>query len=163
MTIAHDYGFGRHFFFLTPLEKILSQKYTFINEPLGKIMLNNRVLPGRCLPISYDSRLLMMKCTGIASSACGRLSFMVLLYKLFGTTKARRWFIMFLAIQTVVINLFTAITIFTQCPHDINSLWDKVGHPSECWSPNVQTVRSPLAFVCDQSLTSTVHGIFPRM
>lgn len=68
---------------------------------------------------------------------------MCLLYKLFGTNKTRRMFIIFLAAQTIIINLFTAITIFTQCPHDVESLWDKVGHPSECWSPDVQTV-SPL-------------------
>lgn len=40
--------------------------------------------------------------------------------------------------QTIVINLATAITIFTQCP-DVASLWDPDTHPNDqCWSPKVQ-------------------------
>ena len=36
LTIAHHYGFGRHFFYLTSTERVDSQRLTFINEPLGK-------------------------------------------------------------------------------------------------------------------------------
>jgi hypothetical protein len=36
LTIAHHYGFGRHFFYLTAPERVKSQQFTFINEPLGK-------------------------------------------------------------------------------------------------------------------------------
>lgn len=74
---------------------------------------------------------------GIASSACGRLSFMTLMYRLFGTTKHRRWLIIFLMTETIVINLFTAITIFTQCP-DPRALWDGANFPGKCWSPLFQ-------------------------
>ena len=63
---------------------------------------------------------------------------MILLLRLFGNTKARRWFIYFLIGEQMVVNLFTCITIFTQCGN-VNSLWDPVGHPSKCWSPDVQT------------------------
>jgi hypothetical protein len=59
------------------------------------------------------------------------------MYRLFGTTKYRRWFIIFLMTQTIVINLVTAITIFTQCPN-VRSLWDPVNFPGKCWSPLVQ-------------------------
>jgi hypothetical protein len=62
---------------------------------------------------------------------------MALMYRLFGTTKYRRWFIIFLMTQTIVINLVTAITIFTQCPN-VRSLWDPVNFPGKCWSPLVQ-------------------------
>jgi hypothetical protein len=42
--------------------------------------------------------------------------------------------------QTLIINLLTAITIFTQCPN-VNTLWDPDGVPGVCWSPLVQEVR----------------------
>lgn len=68
---------------------------------------------------------------------------MILLWRLFGTTKPRRAFLLFLGGQTIVINLVTAITIFTQCPN-VRTLWDPVGVPGRCWSPLVQEVCSPI-------------------
>ncbi len=71
-------------------------------------------------------------------SALGRLSFMTLIYRFFGTTNYRRQFIIFLMVETIVINLVTAITIFTQCP-DVRTLWDAGSDfPGTCWSPLVQ-------------------------
>lgn len=63
---------------------------------------------------------------------------MFLLLRLFGNTKPRRWFLYFLMAEQLIVNLFTSITIFTQCGN-VHSLWDPVGHPSKCWSPDVQT------------------------
>jgi hypothetical protein len=63
---------------------------------------------------------------------------MFLMLRLFGNTKARRWFLYFLMAEQLIVNLFTCITIFTQCGN-VLSLWDPVGHPSKCWSPDVQT------------------------
>ena len=71
-------------------------------------------------------------------STLGRVSFMILMLRLFGNTKARRWFLYFLMAEQLIVNLFTSITIFTQCGN-VLSLWDPVGHPSKCWSPAVQT------------------------
>jgi hypothetical protein len=85
----------------------------------------------------YDRYLAYVYLTGIASSTFGCISFMTLLYKLFGITKARRWLIIFLMVETIIINLVTAITIFTQC-QNVNTLWDPVGYPGVCWSPLVQ-------------------------
>lgn len=131
LTIAHGYGFGRHFFFLTGHERVMSGMYTFINEPLGTQASQFSLLhhANSCHKL------------GIMSSAAGRISFMVFLWRLFGTTKARRAFLAFMIGQTIVINLVTAITIFTQCPN-VRTLWDPVGVPGKCWSPNVQTVCS---------------------
>lgn len=64
---------------------------------------------------------------------------MALLWRLFGTTKPRRMIIAFLAAETIIINLVTAITIFTQCPN-VRTLWDPTGVPGVCWSPLVQEV-----------------------
>lgn len=74
----------------------------------------------------------------IMCSTLGRVSFMFLMVKLFGNTKARRWFLYGLMAQQLIVNLFTSITIFTQCGN-VHSLWDPVGEPSKCWSPDVQT------------------------
>lgn len=59
------------------------------------------------------------------------------MYRLFGTRPLRRYFLHFLICINLVVNLTTCITIFTQCVN-VHSLWDPVGHPSACWSPNVQ-------------------------
>jgi hypothetical protein len=74
----------------------------------------------------------------IMCSTLGRVSFMFLMLRLFGNTKGRRWFLYFLMAEQLIVNLFTSITIFTQCGN-VLSLWDPVGHPSKCWSPDVQT------------------------
>jgi len=71
-------------------------------------------------------------------STLGRVSFMYLMLRLFGNTKTRRWFLYALMAQQLIVNLFTSITIFTQCGN-VHSLWDPVGEPSKCWSPDVQT------------------------
>jgi hypothetical protein len=71
-------------------------------------------------------------------STLGRVSFMFLMLRLFGNTKGRRWFLYSLMAQQLIVNLFTSITIFTQCGN-VHSLWNPVGEPSKCWSPDVQT------------------------
>lgn len=71
-------------------------------------------------------------------STLGRVSFMYLMLRLFGNTKKRRWFLYGLMAQQLIVNLFTCITIFTQCGN-VHSLWNPVGEPSKCWNPDVQT------------------------
>jgi hypothetical protein len=71
-------------------------------------------------------------------STLGRISFMYLMLRLFGNTKKRRWFLYGLMAQQLIVNLFTCITIFTQCGN-VHSLWNPVGEPSKCWNPDVQT------------------------
>jgi hypothetical protein len=60
-----------------------------------------------------------------------------------GTTTFRRWLFYFLAAQTLIVNLVTCITIYTQC-ENVETIWDPVGTPSKCWSPAVQAVSHAL-------------------
>ncbi|KFY21211.1 hypothetical protein V491_03075 [Pseudogymnoascus sp. VKM F-3775] len=74
---------------------------------------------------------------GPLCSMCGRTSFIILLFQLFGTTTFRRWLFYFLAAETLIVNLVTCITIYTQC-ENVKTIWDPVGTPSKCWPPAVQ-------------------------
>ena len=106
-------------------------EFVFVSEPMGK-----------CNITSPTIKILEEKATdkipAIMCSTLGRVSFMFLMLKLFGNTKTRRWFIYFLMAEQLIANLFTSITIFTQCGN-VQSLWDPFGHPSTCWSADVQT------------------------
>ncbi|KAN0112265.1 hypothetical protein V8E51_005216 [Hyaloscypha variabilis] len=130
LTIACHFGLGRHGVYLDYSQRVIVNRLTFIYEPFG-----------------------------IASSTFGRLSFMTLLYKLFGITTARRWLIMFLMAETIIINLVTAITTFTQCPN-VDTLWDPVGHPGVCWSPLVQYYTGFFAGSCNAA-TDLILTILP--
>jgi hypothetical protein len=82
---------------------------------------------------------LLTPLVGIMTSTLGRVSFTCLMFRLFGTTQLRKAFLWSLITVNLVVNLVTCITIFTQCGN-AESLWDPIGHPSKCWSPNVQAV-----------------------
>jgi hypothetical protein len=69
----------------------------------------------------------------------GRVSLIILLLHLFGSIDYLRWLLRFLLAQTLLVNLTTCITIFTQCQR-VETLWDPVNFPSVCWDHNVQTV-----------------------
>jgi len=36
LTLAHHFGWGRHFFYLTDEERVMSMEMEFISEPVGK-------------------------------------------------------------------------------------------------------------------------------
>ncbi len=36
LQLSHKYGLGRHFFYLTPYEKVMAMEMEFISEPFGK-------------------------------------------------------------------------------------------------------------------------------
>ena len=67
-----------------------------------------------------------------------------------GTTRFRLWFLYFLIAETIIINLVTCITIYTQC-EKVETIWDPVGTPSKCWPGAVQAVSH--AFHLTHSLT----------
>jgi hypothetical protein len=129
-TVAFSKGWGRHFFYLDDTQRINAMEAVFVSEPLGK--WNLRLLK------PHHWRSFTDVTVAIMCSTLGRVSFMFLMLRLFGNTKARRWLLYFLMAEQLIVNLFTCITIFTQCGN-VLSLWDPVGHPSKCWSPNVQT------------------------
>jgi hypothetical protein len=127
-TLAFTHGWGRHFFFLTDEQRVNAMEFVFVSEPFGASIH----LPHPPLRPQTNSNAAIM------CSTLGRVSFMYLMLRLFGNTKTRRWFLYALMAQQLIVNLFTSITIFTQCGN-VHSLWDPVGEPSKCWSPDVQT------------------------
>jgi hypothetical protein len=131
-TLAFTHGWGRHFFYLSDTQRVNAMEMVFVSEPMGKFHL---ALPA--FEIRRDEKA-TDSIPAIMCSTLGRVSFMFLMLRLFGNTKARRWFIYFLMAEQLIANLFTCITIFTQCGN-VHSLWDPVGEPSKCWSPDVQT------------------------
>ncbi len=40
LTLAHHFGWGRHFFYLTDEERVMSMEMEFISEPVGKIFVS---------------------------------------------------------------------------------------------------------------------------
>jgi hypothetical protein len=126
-TNAHHHGWGRHFFFLTNEQRTTSMEFIFVSEPLGNSYF-----------ILFQHFHDLMEIIAIMCSTLGRVSFIILMFRLFGNTKYRRWGLYFLVAEQLIVNLFTCITIFTQCSN-VHSLWDPVGEPSKCWSPDVQT------------------------
>ncbi|KAF8850281.1 hypothetical protein BDZ45DRAFT_731650 [Acephala macrosclerotiorum] len=107
-TSAVRFGLGRHFFYLTPSERVNSMKGEFLGQPIG-----------------------------ILSPMFGRISFCVFLFKLIGPSKSRRWFLYGLMTQHIIINVLTIILVVVQCPN-FATLWDPIGTPGKCWSPSVQ-------------------------
>jgi hypothetical protein len=69
----------------------------------------------------------------------GRLSFTVLMVKLFGTMKNRRRALWTLWWSQLITNGLVVITIYVQCK-DVRALWD-FSVESTCWPTYVQTVR----------------------
>ncbi|CZR65028.1 related to integral membrane protein PTH11 [Phialocephala subalpina] len=130
ITISHHFGWGRHFFYLDDYKKVTSMEMEFISEPFG-----------------------------ILCSALGRVSFIILMFRLFGTTKYRRWFLHFMIAQSLVVNLVTCITIFVQCG-DVRSLWDPVGVPSKCWVPAAQADIGFFQGACN-SMTDLILTVLP--
>ena len=131
-TLAFTHGWGRHFFFLSDSQKVNAMEMVFVSEPLG------RCQSPAALALKYIGGAQTNEIVAIMCSTLGRVSFMFLLLRLFGNTKGRRWFLYSLMAQQLIVNLFTSITIFTQCGN-VHSLWNPVGEPSKCWSPDVQT------------------------
>lgn len=95
----------------------------------------------------------------ILCSTLGRVSFIILMFRLFGTTRPRRWFLYGMIAQTLIVNLFTSITIFTQCANPA-TLWDPVGSPSKCWPVTVQVYTGYVQGVFN-SATDLIFTLLP--
>ncbi|KAN0105931.1 hypothetical protein V8E51_008807 [Hyaloscypha variabilis] len=129
---AHLYGFGRHFFYLDPRQRVMALKLQFSSQPMS-------ILP----------------------ATLGRVSLiMLMLHLFFGSIHYRRWVLRFLLAQTLLVNLVTCITIFTQCKR-VETLWDPVGVPSPCWDHDVQTYIGYFQGACNSitDLTLTCMSI----
>ncbi|RFU34906.1 hypothetical protein B7463_g1500, partial [Scytalidium lignicola] len=136
LTVSHHYGLGRHFFYLSDVLRVKAMEWEFIAEPFGPLC-----------------------------SMCGRTAFIILMFRLFGTTKLRRYLLYFLIAETIIINLVTCITIYTQC-EKVETIWDPVGTPSRCWPSDIQaslpqlTLKQAANSLTDLILTALPFTIF---
>ncbi|KAH8750714.1 hypothetical protein F5882DRAFT_310137, partial [Hyaloscypha sp. PMI_1271] len=134
LTTQHHYGLGRHFFYLSPTQRILAIKFNFLGQAFG-----------------------------IMGPAFGRMASCLLMLKLFGTKQRLRQLLWFIFWESLVVNAITLILVFVQCK-DVQSLWDPAGHPPVCWSPKVQeitlTISTALNSATDLALTILPSTIF---
>ncbi|KAG0651521.1 hypothetical protein D0Z07_1950, partial [Hyphodiscus hymeniophilus] len=108
ITVQYHYGWGRHFAYLSPRNGREALRYNAIGQAFG-----------------------------IMGSTWGRLSFIVLMIKLFGTNQARRTALWCLFAVQIVFNGIIVICLYAQCT-DIRSLWD-FDIPDTCWNADIQT------------------------
>ncbi|KAH6668336.1 hypothetical protein B0J14DRAFT_641906 [Halenospora varia] len=88
---------------------------------------------------------------GIMPATLGRVSLIMLMLHLFGgSIDSCRWILRLLLAQTLLVNIATCITIFTQCER-VETLWDPVGVPSICWDRNVQTYIGYFQGACNSA------------
>ncbi|PVH70987.1 hypothetical protein DL98DRAFT_370597, partial [Cadophora sp. DSE1049] len=134
LTTQYHYGLGRHFFYLSPYQRVHAIEFNFLGQAFG-----------------------------IMGPAFGRMASCLLMLKLFGTNKIRRRLLWFIFWESLVVNSITLILVFVQCK-DVRTLWDKGGHPSACWSPSVQevalTISIALNSATDLTLTILPASIF---
>jgi hypothetical protein len=108
LTCSYEWGMGRHFYYLNPMQRIHAMKWNFMSQPMG-----------------------------ILSSMFGRVSFCLFLLNFVGTNKARKHILYFLVITQLLVNCVTILLIFTQCGTHVEALWDQ-RVKVVCWSPLVQ-------------------------
>lgn len=71
-------------------------------------------------------------------STLGRMSFIVLMIQLFGTTIWRQRLLWGLFAAQLIFNGIVVVCLYVQCK-DVRSLWDFT-LPADCWNADVQTV-----------------------
>ncbi|KEF59876.1 uncharacterized protein A1O9_04724 [Exophiala aquamarina CBS 119918] len=138
---SHEWGLGRHFFYLTPIERNLAMKWDFISQPLA-----------------------------VAASMWSRTGVILFLYRCFASNKkSLRIIVIVCLVVQLVANLFTILQIFLQCgpnPYRLTNraayfhyMWDPL--PSDgsaiCQAPTVQAtvgyVQGALNCLVDFALT----------
>ncbi|KUJ12417.1 uncharacterized protein LY89DRAFT_207237 [Mollisia scopiformis] len=108
ISVQYHYGWGRHYEDIPTAEATQALKYNAIGQSFG-----------------------------VMGSTFGRLSFIILMLKLFGTTKARRWSLWGLFWAQLISNGVVVVTLYVQCD-DIRALWDFTIQ-THCWPEDVQT------------------------
>jgi hypothetical protein len=109
VTVQYHYGWGRHQADLGGYELTKALEFNVITQSFG-----------------------------IIGPTLGRMSFIVLVFKLFGINKFLRWGLWALFAAQCSSNLIVATLIFVQCSN-VQALWDFSVHAS-CWNPSIQTV-----------------------
>ncbi|ATZ55790.1 hypothetical protein BCIN_12g03500 [Botrytis cinerea B05.10] len=108
ITVQYHYGWGRHYAYLDPFDRIEAMKYNAIGQSFG-----------------------------VMGSTFGRMSFIILMIQLFGTSKLKHAALWTLFWVQFIPNCIVVVTLYVQCS-DIRSLWD-TSIISSCWPESYQT------------------------
>jgi hypothetical protein len=114
LTVQHHYGWGRHEVYLESYQISKVIELTVLTDIFGTM-----------------------------GPALGRMSFIALVFKLFGVNKSLRWGLWALFATQFIINLVVTVVFFFQCS-DIRALWDFTIHAS-CWNPSIMTVSCQMS------------------
>lgn len=108
ISVQYHYGWGRHYVDIPAADATQALKFNAIAQSFG-----------------------------VMGSTFGRLSFIILMLKLFGTTKARKWSLWALFWAQLISNGVVVVTLYVQC-NDVRALWD-FSIKTYCWPEDVQT------------------------
>ncbi|KAF7886310.1 hypothetical protein EAF00_010413 [Botryotinia globosa] len=108
ITVQYHYGWGRHYAYLDPSDRIEAMKYNAIGQSFG-----------------------------VMGSTFGRMSFIILMLQLFGTSKLKHAALWTLFWVQFIPNCIVVVTLYVQC-NDIRALWD-TSIVSSCWPESYQT------------------------
>ncbi|KAF7872742.1 uncharacterized protein EAF02_008813 [Botrytis sinoallii] len=108
ITVQYHYGWGRHYAYLDPFDRIEAMKYNAIGQSFG-----------------------------VMGSTFGRISFIILMLQLFGTSKLKHAALWTLFWVQFIPNCIVVVTLYVQC-NAIRALWD-TSIVSSCWPESYQT------------------------
>ncbi|ESZ95205.1 hypothetical protein SBOR_4404 [Sclerotinia borealis F-4128] len=108
ITVQYHYGWGRHYVYLDPFDRIDAMKYNAIGQSFG-----------------------------VMGSTLGRMSFIILMLQLFGTSKLKRKGLWTLFWVQCIPNCIVVITLYIRC-QGIRALWD-TSIISSCWPEEYHT------------------------
>ncbi|KAI9649895.1 hypothetical protein NHQ30_002479 [Ciborinia camelliae] len=127
ITVQYHYGWGRHYIYLDPFDRIEALKYNAIGQSFG-----------------------------VMGSTFGRMSFIILMLQLFGTSRFKRIALWTLFWVQFIPNCIVVVTLYVQCS-DVRALWD-TSVVASCWPESYQTMnrRTKLGLVFLLSLSLLV-------
>ena len=108
ITMAVQYGFGRHVWDINPDHTATVIMYDYLTQTFG-----------------------------IAGGTLGRIAFIVFVLGLLGTRKAYRVILWVLVALQIVTNGMFIIILFVQCPGHASAIWSQDGK-GKCWDVRVQ-------------------------
>ncbi|KIX06276.1 uncharacterized protein Z518_04251 [Rhinocladiella mackenziei CBS 650.93] len=104
---SHEWGLGRHFFYLSPIERNLAMKYDFISQPLA-----------------------------VSAAMWSRTGVIIFLYTCFAQNrKSLRVIIVVCLVVQIIANLFTILQIFLQCGPNPYRLVNRAAYFHYMWDP----------------------------
>lgn len=101
---SYKWGLGRHFYYLSPLERNQAMRWDFASQPLGKLQST------AVYKTSADCH------AAVAASMWSRTGMMLFLYTCFAVQNKRtRWVLIGCMVVQIIVNSFTIVQIVVQC------------------------------------------------